>query len=67
MRARSITRPSSQVESPGTLCPPPRTASGSSCSRAYRIAAAMSSAPVGRTISAGYRSIIPFHTTRPAS
>ena len=31
---RSITRPSSQVPSPGPLCPPPRTANVSSCSRA---------------------------------
>src|SRR6478752_555745 len=63
---RSISTPVSQTPSPATLCPPPRTATGRSCSRANRIAAATSSGLMGRTISAGYRSIIPFHTNRAA-
>ena len=59
--------PSSQVEKPGMLCPPHRTATMSSCSRAKRRAATTSSVPVGRTISAGRRSIMLFQTARAAS
>ena len=65
--ARSITMPSSQVEWPGRLWPPLRTAIARSSSRANRRAATTSAAFVGRTISAGRRSIIPFHTARDAS
>jgi hypothetical protein len=53
IRDRSITIPSSQVERPGMLWPPLRTAIGSSSSRAKRIAAATSSAFMGRAISSG--------------
>ena len=59
--------PSSQVEKPGMLWPPHRTATISSCSRAKRSAATTSSLPVGRTISAGRRSIMLFQTARAAS
>ena len=46
---------------PATLCPPPRTESGSPVSRANWTAATTSAVPVGRTTSAGVLSIIPFH------
>src|SRR5687768_16727649 len=49
------------------LWPPPRTAISSSLSRPNRIAAATSSALVGRTTIAGRRSIIPFQTRRASS
>ena len=53
IRERSITIPSSQVEKPGMLCPPLRTATGSSSSRANRTASTTSSAPVAYATSAG--------------
>ncbi len=59
--------PPSQVESPLMLCPPLRTATMRSCSRAKRTAAMTSAVPVGLTTSAGRRSTIPFQTTRAAS
>ena len=63
----SITTPPSQTEWPGKLCPPPRTASGSSVCCAKRIAAITSSVPEQRAISAGWRSIDPFQTLRCSS
>jgi hypothetical protein len=62
-----MTIPSSHVESPGMLWPPPRTATTRFRSRAKRRAATTSSVLAGRTISAGRRSIMPFHTTRAES
>ncbi len=56
---RSTSTPPSTLLSPATLCPPQRTASGSRCWRAKATASRMSAAPVGRTISAGRRSIMP--------
>src|SRR5215472_17543016 len=56
---RSITRPSSQVPRLGPLCPPPRTANGSWCSRAKLTAAITSATSTQRTISAGCLSIMP--------
>ena len=53
IRARSMITPSSQVECPGRLWPPLRTAIGRSSSRANRSAAATSSALVGRRIRRG--------------
>ncbi len=67
MGERSITIPPSQVENPATLWPPPRTATTSRCSRANRIAAITSSTDVQRTIIAGRRSAIAFHTIRARS
>ena len=56
IRDRSMTMPSSQVEKPVMLWPPPRTAILRSASRAYRTAAATSSTLSGRTTSLGRRS-----------
>ena len=56
IRDRSITMPSSQVERPGMLWPPHRTATSRSSSRANRRAVTTSSTCAGRTISAGRRS-----------
>ena len=67
IRDRSITMPSSQVERPGMLWPPHRTAISRSSSRANRRAVTTSPTWVGRTISAGCRSTSPFQTTRAAS
>jgi hypothetical protein len=64
---RSITRPSSHTAVPATPWPPPRTAIGSPASRAWRTAAATSSALVQRAISDGRRSIAPFQTCRASS
>ena len=56
-----MTMPSSQVENPATLCPPPRTAIVRSLLRAKPTAAITSAAPAQRTISAGRRpSCAPF-------
>jgi len=63
----SMTTPSSQTAVPAMLCPPPRTESSSPWLRANRIACGTSSASPQRTISAGRRSIIAFHTLRAAS
>ena len=55
--------PSSHVEKPATLWPPPRTAIGRSLLRAKPTAAITSAAPAQRTISAGRRpSYTPFQT-----
>ena len=56
-----MTIPSSQVEKPATLWPPPRTAMVRSLLRAKPTAAITSAAPVQRTISAGrWPSCAPF-------
>ncbi len=52
---------------PATACPPPRTETSRSCSRAKRTASATSSAPAQRAISAGRRSMAPFQTRRASS
>jgi hypothetical protein len=59
MVARSTTRPPSHIEKPGTLCPPPRTATSRSWARAKLTAAITSATAAQRTMSAGWRSIIP--------
>jgi hypothetical protein len=64
---RSITSPSSQVLAPQALCPPPRPAISNPCSRARRMAAVTSVADPQRAITAGQRSMSPFHTWRPVS
>ena len=48
-----MTRPPSQTDNPGMLCPPPRTAIGSSCRRPNRTAAATSALDRQRAINAG--------------
>ena len=48
-----------QVPRPGPLCPPPRTANVSSCSRAKLTAMITSAIPTQRTISAGCLLIMP--------
>ena len=55
---RSITRPPSVVANPAAEWPPARTATSSSCSRAYASAAATSDSDSQRAISAGRRSTI---------
>ena len=62
-----MTSPSSQVECPAMLWPPPRTASGRPWARAAAIACATSSASRGWTIRAGWRSAAPFQMRRAAS
>ena len=64
---RSITRPSSQVDMPGKLWPPPRTAAWRPVRRASSNAALTSSTPMQRAISDGKRSTDPFHTARCSS
>src|SRR6185436_3557490 len=64
---RSITTPSSQVEYPGTLWPPPRTATSRPLSRASATAAITSATPVQRAITAGRRSYMPLNTALAAS
>ena len=59
MPVRSTTTPS-QSAVPATLCPPERTETGSPASRANVTAAMTSAAPLQRTTSSGFRSIIPF-------
>ena len=59
MRLRSMTRPSSHMESPAPLWPPPRMATVRSLVRAKFTAATTSSASAHRTMNRGYRSIIP--------
>ena len=63
-RARS---PPSIVPKPATLCPPPRTARGSPCSRAKRTIAWTSAVLVQRATSAGRASMMPFQTARASS
>ena len=60
----SMRIPSSQVDNPGKLWPPPRTAIVSPSARAARTAARTSALLVHRAISAGRRSIEPFQTRR---
>src|SRR6266852_8408376 len=67
MPDRSMTMPPSQVPTPAPLCPPPRTATTSSCSRAKRSALMTSSAPAHRAMRAGRLSAIAFQTMRAAS
>jgi hypothetical protein len=64
IRERSITSPSSHTDKPGRLWPPPRTATASPTRRAKRTASMTSATPAQRAMSAGYRSIDPFHTFR---
>ena len=52
---RSMTIPSSQLEKPAMLCPPPRTAIARSLLRAKPTAAITSAAPLQPTITAGRR------------
>jgi hypothetical protein len=61
---RSITSPSSHTDRPGKLWPPLRTATTSPTRRAKRTASITSATPAQRAISAGCRSIDPFHTLR---
>jgi len=53
IRRRSITSPSSTVERPAKLWPPPRTAISSPASRANVMAAATSASDSQQTITAG--------------
>jgi len=64
---RSSTIPPSQVENPGSECPPPRTANGTPTSRATEIVAATSPTAPQRTTARGRLLIAPFHTRRPTS
>ena len=64
---RSMTSPPSQVPVPATLCPPPRMAVSTCWVRAKSTARSTSATPVHRAISAGRRSIVPFHTRRTSS
>jgi len=64
---RSIISPPSTTACPATACPPPRTETGRSRSRAKRTASTTSSAPAQRAISAGRRSMAPFQTCRASS
>src|SRR5262245_40858084 len=67
MSERSITSPSSQTAVPAQLCPPPRTATRSSCSRAKRNATTTSFSSAQKATKEGRRSIRPFQTFRAAS
>ena len=58
MDDRSTTTASSAVPKPGTLCPPPRTATAWPFSAAYRTAATTSSVPAQRTTRCGRASIM---------
>ena len=58
MPVKSATTAPSAVPKPGTLCPPPRTASSVPVSPAYRTTAATSWAVVQRTTACGRASII---------
>src|SRR5262245_53489322 len=64
---RSITSPSPQTAVPAQLCPPPRTATRSSCSRAKRNATTTSFLSAQNATKEGRRSIRPFQTFRAAS
>ena len=59
---RSMTNASSATLSPGKLCPPLRTATGTPCSRANRTAVITSATPAQRATRAGRRSMEPFQT-----
>ena len=67
MSERSRTMPSSQTPWPAALCPPLRTARSSPVSRASAMSRTTSSAFVGRTMSAGRRSMAPEKTVRARS
>jgi hypothetical protein len=67
MAERSTMRPPSQTDFPATLCPPPRTARGRSCSRAKRTHAMTSAAPAHRAMRAGRRSIMALGIARVGS
>ena len=64
IRERSMTRPPSQVPYPAAWCAPLLTAISRSCSRAKATEAMTSATPRQRAMSAGRRSILPFHTRR---
>ena len=64
---RSIISPPSGTDSPTMLWPPHFTATSSPASRAWRTAAATSSAEVQRAITRGRRSTIAFQTSRCSS
>jgi hypothetical protein len=64
---QSMTTPSSQEEKPGVECPPPRTATWTSCSRAKASATFTSLAEVQRAMTAGRLSIIPLNSARASS
>ena len=59
---RSITMPASHVAYPTAECPPPRTETSRSFSRAKFTAATTSAVPAHCAISAGLRSNRPFQT-----
>ena len=63
---RSSVSPPSDIEWPGRLWPPQRTAISRPASRALRIAVETSLTVRGRAISAGRRSAIAFHSVRAA-
>jgi hypothetical protein len=63
----SITIPSSQQEWPAEECPPPRTATTRSLSRAWASAVCTSAGPAHRAISAGRLSTVPLKTLRASS
>ena len=67
MADRSMTMPPSQVEKPGSECPPPRTATSRFSLRAKSTARMTSATPAQRTISAGRRSWAPFQIARASS
>ncbi len=64
---RSSISPPSHAALPAMLWPAPLTASNSLCSRAKFTAFMTSAAPAARTIAAGRRSIMAFHSERAAS
>jgi hypothetical protein len=67
MRVRSITSAPSPTANPPGACPPPRTVTGSSRSRAWRSAEATSCAPAQRAIIAGMWWTAAFWTVRASS
>ena len=62
-----MTTPSSHVPKPGTLWPPPRTATVIAWSAAKRTAVITSPALAGWTMTAGRLSIMPLRTARASS
>ena len=67
MSERSITSPPSRTQWPAGLCPPPRTATSSPCTRAKSKAVATSLGPKQRTIAAGRRSTRALNERRASS
>ena len=67
MADRSMTTPPSHVPKPGTLWPPPRTATVIALSAAKRTAVITSPALTGWTMTAGRLSIMPLRTARATS